>query len=104
MYKRPVRSGAGTEKGALLAAAGSVFHHVVVYVKQGGEVTALEFGPANEMDITGGRRGGRLDAKKPSCLRVEPPARPSLGRLAARMQAQPRLHGAPGLPRPLQTT
>ncbi|KAI7838929.1 hypothetical protein COHA_007291 [Chlorella ohadii] len=52
VYKRPVRSGQGTERGALLAAAGSVFHHAVLYVKHGDELTALEFGPANGMDIT----------------------------------------------------
>ncbi len=90
-------AGQGTERGALLAAAGSVFHHAVLYVKHGDEVrcadgcgadglasglpgaiqppaalckaptpahrrspcpafplqlTALEFGPANGMDIT----------------------------------------------------
>lgn len=31
-------AGQGTERGALLAAAGSVFHHVVLYVKRGEEV------------------------------------------------------------------
>ncbi|KAL4441079.1 hypothetical protein ABPG77_010510 [Micractinium sp. CCAP 211/92] len=51
IYKRPVRSDSG-DKAALLASGGSVFHHVVVYVKCGEELTALEFGPANSMDIT----------------------------------------------------
>ncbi|KAL4451457.1 hypothetical protein ABPG75_007119 [Micractinium tetrahymenae] len=51
IYKRPVRSGSG-DKAALLASGGSVFHHVVVYVKRGEELAALEFGPANAMDIT----------------------------------------------------
>ncbi|EFN56517.1 expressed protein [Chlorella variabilis] len=51
LYKRPVQS-ASSDKAALLASAGTVFHHVVIYVKQGQELTALEMGPANEMDIT----------------------------------------------------
>ncbi|KAI3427229.1 hypothetical protein D9Q98_007164 [Chlorella vulgaris] len=51
IYKRPVQSAAG-DKAALLASGGSVFHHVVVYVKKGDELTALEFSPSNNMDIT----------------------------------------------------
>lgn len=52
MYKRPVRS-AGPEYAALLAQAGTVFHHVVIYVKQrSSPLVAIEFGPNNAMDIT----------------------------------------------------
>lgn len=34
------------EHAALLAAGGSVFHHVVVYIKQGGEVSGRLAGDA----------------------------------------------------------
>lgn len=37
LYKRPVRS--ASNQAALLAAAGSVFHHCVVYVKAGDKVS-----------------------------------------------------------------
>lgn len=51
IYKRPVRS-AAPQHQALLSQAGSVFHHVVLYVKRGDDLKALEFGPANGMDVT----------------------------------------------------
>lgn len=37
-FTQPPPAGEGTERGALLAAAGSVFHHAVLYVKRGEEV------------------------------------------------------------------
>jgi hypothetical protein len=52
LYKRPVRS-ASPQHAALLAQAGTVFNHVIVYLKQAGqELVALEFGPSNGMDVT----------------------------------------------------
>lgn len=51
IYKRPVRSGSH-QHAALLAQGGSVFHHVVVYLKQNSFLHSLEFGPSNGMDIT----------------------------------------------------
>ncbi|GAB4818448.1 hypothetical protein N2152v2_005494 [Parachlorella kessleri] len=50
LYKRPVRS--ASNQATLLAQGGTVFHHCVVYVKEGDELVSLEFGPANAMDIT----------------------------------------------------
>ena len=41
IYKRPVRS-AGPEAAAMLASGGSVFHHVVVYVKRGERVSCRQ--------------------------------------------------------------
>lgn len=38
VFTQPPPAGEGTERGALLAAAGSVFHHAVLYVKCGKEV------------------------------------------------------------------
>eukprot|EP00887_Chlorella_sp_A99_P001331 scaffold14.g1331.t1 len=52
LYKRPVRSSEGQQVAELLALCGSVFQHCVVYVKRGGELVALEYGPGNQMDIT----------------------------------------------------
>jgi len=53
LYKRPVRSSI-PEHAALLAQAGTVFHHVVIYLKPPGEedLVALEFHPSNGMDVT----------------------------------------------------
>lgn len=52
LYKRPVRS-ATPQHAALLAQAGTVFNHVIVYLKRPGqELVALEFGPSNGMDVT----------------------------------------------------
>ncbi|KAG7667189.1 hypothetical protein NADE_003014 [Nannochloris sp. 'desiccata'] len=53
LYKRPVRSST-PQHTALLAQAGTVFHHVVVYLKRPGEedLVALEFCPSNGMDVT----------------------------------------------------
>ena len=56
LYKRPVRS-ASSEHGMLLAQLGTILHHVIVYVKSGKKVVALEYGPAADetgvsMDVT----------------------------------------------------
>jgi hypothetical protein len=56
VYKRPVRS-ASFEHQLLLAQAGTILHHVIVFVKSENGVKALEFGPAaddtgNSMDVT----------------------------------------------------
>lgn len=51
VYKRPVRTGS-PQHLALLAQAGTVFHHVVIYLKQNDDLIALEYGPNNSMDIT----------------------------------------------------
>lgn len=51
VYKRPVRTGS-PQHLALLAQAGTVFHHVVIYIKQNDDLIALEYGPNNAMDIT----------------------------------------------------
>jgi hypothetical protein len=52
IYKRPVRS-SNPQHAALLAQSGTVFHHVVVYVKlPGKDLVALEFNPSNGMDVT----------------------------------------------------
>jgi len=53
IYKRPVRSGS-QEHAMLVQHAGTVFHHVVVYLKYGNEaVKALEYGPGGSgMDVT----------------------------------------------------
>ena len=52
LYKRPVRS-ATPQHEALLAQAGTVFNHVIVYLKRSGQdLVALEFGPSNGMDVT----------------------------------------------------
>lgn len=47
--RRPVRTSSGA---APLAACGSVFHHCVVYVRQGGTLHALDYAPANGSDVT----------------------------------------------------
>ena len=52
IYKRPVRSGS-PEHGMLVEHAGTVFHHVVVYVACKGEpLRSFEFGPNNHDDVT----------------------------------------------------
>ena len=52
IYKRPVRT-ASSEHAALLSSAGSLFHHVVVYVKRpDGSLFSMEFGPNDAMDVT----------------------------------------------------
>ena len=53
MYKRPVRSDGGVA-APLLSLCGSVFHHCVLYLRRGQDLVAMEFGPANQMDITVG--------------------------------------------------
>ena len=46
---RPILSPSGTSP---LPMCGSVFHHVLIYVKQGEEVSRLDFGPADGTDVT----------------------------------------------------
>lgn len=50
VYKRPVRT--GDAMAELLSQAGTVLHHVVLYVRYKGKLSALEFGPADDRDIT----------------------------------------------------
>eukprot|EP00890_Picochlorum_soloecismus_P006558 jgi/Picsp_1/727/NSC_04216-R1_expressed protein [Chlorella variabilis] len=52
VYKRPVRSGS-SQHGMLVEHAGTVFHHVVVYVVCKGEpLRSFEFGPNDQNDVT----------------------------------------------------
>lgn len=53
VYKRPVRTGA-PELLSLLEQAGTVFHHVAVYLQYDGDspISMLEYGPDNDDDIT----------------------------------------------------
>lgn len=53
VYKRPVRTGS-PELLSLLEQAGSVFHHVAVYLQYDGDspISMLEYGPDNDDDIT----------------------------------------------------
>jgi len=56
IYKRPVRSGTPQHQ-ALLSTAGTLLHHVVIYIKTPGtssKLIAMEFGPESEsmVDIT----------------------------------------------------
>lgn len=49
LWKRPVRA---EGMGALLGSSGSVFHHVIVYVRRGDSLIGLEFSPHGLQDAT----------------------------------------------------
>mmetsp|Transcript_14992 Transcript_14992/g.45253 ORF Transcript_14992/g.45253 Transcript_14992/m.45253 type:complete len:405 (+) Transcript_14992:147-1361(+) len=57
LYKRPVRGGSGGGGGSMLSAeklleqAGSIMHHIVLYVKADDELSALEMGPSGDADV-----------------------------------------------------
>mmetsp|Transcript_38733 Transcript_38733/g.109542 ORF Transcript_38733/g.109542 Transcript_38733/m.109542 type:complete len:395 (+) Transcript_38733:206-1390(+) len=49
IHKRPIRSLGPSNP---LSAGGTVFHHVLCYVRQKGQLTALDYGPASMDDVT----------------------------------------------------
>lgn len=49
LFKRPLQGPSGQNP---LAVCGSVFHHAIIYIKEGDQVHSLDFGPANGCDVT----------------------------------------------------
>lgn len=68
LYKRPVRT-ASPEHSMLLSQLGTVMHHVILYVKCGEKLVALEYGPAADEDT-------RESMDVTNNLAVEAPAGP----------------------------
>eukprot|EP00884_Botryococcus_braunii_P022100 jgi/Botrbrau1/8574/Bobra.0359s0037.1 len=52
LHKRPVRvMGEALGQAAVLEQAGTVFHHVTLYVKAGEKITGLDYGPEGNVDM-----------------------------------------------------
>ena len=77
------------EIGAALQAAGTVLHHCLLYVRApGGGLSAHEFGPEGDQDITASLAAAA--APEPVLLREAPPLEPGTG--PALLLAGPRAH------------